>query len=273
MAWANLMLDEPGAEELWRKALRLYENAGDLVGQGYMNNNLGGLAYFEGRWDDALDYYERSREAAERLGNPVDVAWYEANIGEVLVNQHRFEEAESKLRHAIRVAQSSNEPLTAILGSLQLGRILIARREYSEAENLLARSREQAKSLDLKGHAYEAAIHLADLMASNGDPTSALELLDKAADEAQEEASIFAPAADRVRALALNLLGRTLDAVDIADSALEVARGRNLDYEVAMLLLCKASLIGEAHPETAASLREEGRQIIERLEIRPLEAV
>ncbi len=273
MAWANLMLDEPDAGKLWGEALRLYERAGDLVGQGYMNANLGGLAYFEGRWDDALKYYERSRDAAERLGNPVDVAGAHANMGEVLVNQHRFDEAEPKLRSAIRVAQASREPLGVIFASLHLGRLLIAQREFPEAEDLLIRSREQARSLNMKGPAYEAAVYLADLRVHNGDPDGALKLLDQAAAEAQEEASIFAPTAQRVRALALDLLGQTSSAVDIADEALDIARGRGLDYEVAMLLLCKASLIEDHQPDTAVSLRDEHRQIVDRLGVRPLEVV
>jgi class 3 adenylate cyclase/tetratricopeptide (TPR) repeat protein len=72
MAWAHLMLDDPGALELSQQALALYKELADLVGQTHMNNNLGFLAYFAGRWGEALEYYEESRSGSERLGNVVD---------------------------------------------------------------------------------------------------------------------------------------------------------------------------------------------------------
>lgn len=271
MAWAHLMMDQPGAEALWLDALALYEKEDDLVGQGYMNNNLGGLAYFEGRWDEALEYYRRSRDLADRLGNAVDVGVAEGNIGEVLVKQHKFDEAEPQLRRSVRVARASGDVFTVVFANLQLARILIERHEYPDAEELLESSRQEALSLDMKGPAYEAAVYLADVKVRNGEPASALQLLDAAEHEAGEEASIFAPTADRVRALALASTGRNSEAVDVAGAALDTARSRSLDYEVAMLLMCKADLLEDEDPEESARLRSEGGAIIDRLEIRPLE--
>lgn len=270
MAWAHLMMDQPGAEGLWQDALALYEREGDLVGQSYMNNNLGGLAYFEGRWDQALEYYERSRDLAERVGNAVDVGVAEGNIGEVLVKQHKFDEAEPQLRRAVRVARASGDAFTVVFANLQLARILIERDQFEEAEDLLNRSYQEAKSLDMKGPAYEASIYLADVKARSGDPNGALALLEEAEAEAGEEASIFAATADRVRALALASAGRKSEAVGVADAALDAARARSLDYEVAMLLMCQADLLEAEDEEAAARLRSEGNALIERLDIRPL---
>ena len=271
MGWAHLMLDEPGAGELWRDALTLYESMGDLGGQSYMNTNLGGLAYFEGRWEEALEYYERSRDAAERLGDVADVGVAEGNIGEVLVKQNKFDEAEPRLMRAVRVARASGDSVSAIFANLQLARIFMERGHHSEAEGLLSNSLDEAKSLDIKQSAYEAAILLADLKSRTGEPEVAVELLDRAARESDTEASIFAPTADRVRALALAMIGRWSDAVRTAEGALEAARARNLDYEVAMLLMCKADLVEDEDPTTSARLREQADEIIRRLEIRPLE--
>jgi len=75
MAWAHLRLGEGGALELSGQALDLYEELGDLVGQTHINNNLGMLAYFDGRWGDALAFYEKSSSGSELLGNVVDVAF------------------------------------------------------------------------------------------------------------------------------------------------------------------------------------------------------
>jgi hypothetical protein len=58
----------------------------------------------------------------------------------------------------------------------------------------------------------------------------------------------------------------------VADAALDTARARHLNYEVAMLLLCKADLVESKDPDTAFNLRSESSGIIERLDIRPLGA-
>jgi len=271
MAWAHLMLDEPGAQKLWLDALALYERVGDLSGQGYMNINLGGLAYVEGRWDEALEYYGRSRDAAERLGNSVDVGVAEGNIGEVLVKQNKFDEAEPQLNRAVRVAKASGDAFTVVFANLQIARIFIERDDHAQAADLLREIREQATSLHMKEPAYEAAILLADLKARSGEAHAALELLDNAELEGKEEASIFAPTANRVRALALAKMGQLPEAIRTANAGLETARARHLDYEVAMLLLCKAELLDKEDPDEAARLRGAGNGIIERLDIRPLE--
>lgn len=271
MAWAHLMLDEPGAQQLWLDALALYERAGDLSGQGYMNSNLGGLAYVEGRWDEALEYYERSRDAAERLGNAVDVGVAEGNIGEVLVKQNKFDEAEPQLKRAVRVAMASGDEFTVVFANLQIARILIERGNHAEADDLIREIHQQAMSLHMKEPAYEAAILLADLKARSGEAESALELLENAELEGKEQASIFAPTADRVRALALARIGRLPEAIRTVDAGLEIARARHLDYEVAMLLLCKADLLDNEDPDEAMRLRAAGNDTIEQLDIRPLD--
>jgi hypothetical protein len=61
--------------------------------------------------------------------------------------------------------------------------------------------------------------------------------------------------------------------VNVAGAALDTARARRLDYEVAMLLLCQADLIEQEDAESAAMLRAEGNAIVNRLDIRPLEPV
>ena len=59
-------------------ALPIYEELGDLVGQGNVLNNLGIEAYFEGRWDDALELYARSKDSQgargprRQRGDPVE---------------------------------------------------------------------------------------------------------------------------------------------------------------------------------------------------------
>ncbi|MBT8217825.1 MAG: AAA family ATPase, partial [Acidimicrobiia bacterium] len=72
------------------KALAIYEELGNLDGQGIVHGNMGIEAYFDGRWDDAIDHYRKSRDAFRKTGNEIHAANAEANMGEVLVNQGRI---------------------------------------------------------------------------------------------------------------------------------------------------------------------------------------
>jgi tetratricopeptide (TPR) repeat protein len=68
-------------------ALPIYEELGDLLGQANVLNNLGIDAYYEGRWEDALDHYEQSRRLRERIGDVVGAATIVGNIAEILSDQ------------------------------------------------------------------------------------------------------------------------------------------------------------------------------------------
>ena len=80
------------------RALEIYTRAGDLERQAAVLNNLGIYAYWEGRWQEAIDLYERAAEASERAGDVWAAAYGDCNIGEVLADQGRLEEAEERLR-------------------------------------------------------------------------------------------------------------------------------------------------------------------------------
>ena len=47
------------------RALEIYTRLGDLSGQATAANNLGVGAYFEGRWNEAIDFYAQARRREE----------------------------------------------------------------------------------------------------------------------------------------------------------------------------------------------------------------
>ncbi len=111
ISWAATMLGRSDAREWAERSLALYEEVGDLEGQARLANNLGIQAFFEGRWSETLELYERSRDAHARIGNVIDAAATDANIGEVLVSQGRLDEAEPVFREASRVLRRVRPPL------------------------------------------------------------------------------------------------------------------------------------------------------------------
>ena len=83
LSWANRMLGRPVVESYVQRALALYEELGDLVGQGLSHGDLGGEKFFSGEWDAALDHYHRAEEALQKVGDTVRAALIAAEIGEI----------------------------------------------------------------------------------------------------------------------------------------------------------------------------------------------
>src|SRR4029450_8966436 len=65
-------------------ALAIYEEVGDVDPRGETQNARGAFAYWQGRWDDALRFYEVARVQWTRAGNPPYVATTSANVAEIL---------------------------------------------------------------------------------------------------------------------------------------------------------------------------------------------
>ena len=75
MGWAYGELGKEGAVPLMQRSLEAYQRAGNLVGQAAALTNLGVVCQWEGRWDEALSYYEQAREADAKIGNTVGAPW------------------------------------------------------------------------------------------------------------------------------------------------------------------------------------------------------
>lgn len=241
--WAHLMTGRPDLAVHGSEALRIYEELGDLSGQAVVTGNLGAQAYFDGRWTDAVDLYERSRRAFLQTGNAVQAAITGANVGEVLVSQHRLTEAEPVLRDAARVLRASNFADGATFAEIQLARLLCERGDLDDAVRLLVAVHDELAALRMFGSALEAAVHLADCRRLLGDPGSALDLLAEAEARAGDEAELLAAQVARVRTLALLDQGDPAEALATVTVGIDTVRAQGLDYEMVLLLNAKLQVL------------------------------
>ena len=134
------MAGRPVDESHLRQADQLLGEA-DLRGTLRIANALGVWAYFAGRWDDALAYYERAGQASVRIGRDYDTAGVAANRAEVLIQQGRIEEADKVLGPGIRALLAATAknllPFTVTLW----GRIALARGQFAEAMDKFGEAR------------------------------------------------------------------------------------------------------------------------------------
>src|SRR6185312_2730069 len=103
-------------------ALPIYEEIGDLLGQANVLNNLGIDAYYEGRWQESLDLYERSKNARGRSGDVVRASQITNNSGEVKLDQGYLTPASELFEEARSVFEASGHRMLAALASSNLGR-------------------------------------------------------------------------------------------------------------------------------------------------------
>ena len=143
-------------------ALPIYEELGDLLGQANVLNNIGVDAYYEGRWQEALDLYERSKALRERIGDVVGAATITNNIGEVKSDQ-------GYLTTAVEIAEearsSSRTPATGTCSThalSNLGRIAAREGRLDDSRKLLHQAREVAEEIRAAGLLVEIEARLAE---------------------------------------------------------------------------------------------------------------
>jgi tetratricopeptide (TPR) repeat protein len=262
-AESNMDLDSSAMRA--REAFDLYGTIRDFAGQAAMAGNLGVIAYYDNRWDETIEWYQRSGAEYRRIGLMNNAACVEMNIGEVLLNQGRLDEAESLLRDALRVLRSSNSSETPFV-EMQLGRLLTARGELSEAERLLRAGVDLWKASGDAWWAYEMSLHLADCLVRSGRSLEALDVLDDLGRVDPSEVAVYQAAKEAVLASAFVELGRDQEAVEAICRGVEVARRRSLTFDLSRLLLLADRIGPPFDPRLGTDQPvEEANELLDRL--------
>ena len=137
--YADVLLGTSGVGERTREAMEISIAQGDAVTEQKARANLGGYAFYAGRWEEAVDWYRSSREVALKLGKVFKAAEIDLALGEILVHQGRADEAEGVLRDAIRVLRASNDVHSAAYGEMLLARVHLVQGDFRAGDELAAR--------------------------------------------------------------------------------------------------------------------------------------
>src|SRR3954452_24019893 len=242
---AYTSLGSPKRHEVRELALPIYEELGDLLGQANALNNLGIDAYYEGRWEESLGYYGRSREARERIGDVVGAATIANNIAEILSDQGRVDEAEAELREVRAICEAAGSRLMTAVADANLGRAAARAGRTDQARELLTAAASALREIDAGSFVVEVHARLAEAALFGGDPELALATV--AETEAITGTSAL-PAVQallhRVRGEALRLGGQVEAAGRELEESLRIAREGRMLYEEALTLEARARLTG-----------------------------
>lgn len=215
-------------------ALPIYEEVDDLLGQANVLNNLGIDAYYEGRWSDSLDLYERSRALRERIGDVVGAATITNNIGEILSDQGRLDDASRLFEEVQSVCDAAGNRLMSLVARANLGRAAARSGRLDEADRLLHEALAGFVEIQASGFVLETEARLAELLVQQGRFEEAY----AEADGALRSGAVGALAAllHRVRADALAGAGDAAAARPEYERSLEVAETAGVQYEAALTL-------------------------------------
>ncbi|HEX5901846.1 MAG TPA: adenylate/guanylate cyclase domain-containing protein [Actinomycetota bacterium] len=269
IGWTRVNQGELGQAEHFERALEIFEETGDVLRQSDVLNYHGAMAYWEGRWGDAVDLYERGRQRAERAGDAIGAAIASVNIAEVLSDQGRLDEAEGPARDALRVFRAAQYSEQVSAGSRILGRNQSRNRLHEEAETLLTEAIRVAEESGLQLLALAATAMLAEDLVGRGEPKAALERLAPLEEQASSigGAGVYEPLLRRIEGLALLALGDFETAEASLEKSLASSREAGSEFEVLLALEARRLLAVARDDEAPASEDAEASSIRDRLGI------
>lgn len=236
--WANMDLGHLEKPVNWERALRLFEEIGNLPGQAGVLNMLGGFAYFKGNWDEAEALYRRAQATVRRTGNAVMDAFYVFNIGEIALDQGRLDEAEQAFTTVQRTWRAAGYRAGAADAKGKLARVRASQGRYDEAHDLFESVIEEMVAIGSRGDELEATARMAECLLLSGNSAEALTVSDGCIDLARNLGGVPPQIAliHRVRGAALANSGDVEAAIEALSQSLNAAKSRGAEYESALTL-------------------------------------
>ena len=248
------------------RALRIFEQLGDLSGQAHALTNLAFKLTVEGRWPDALPMFARAAESFRRIGDATNAANADYNRADVLVRQGRSAEALLVLENPLRVARAVGDQELVALVLKEQGRARSRSDDVEAGLILLGDARAQLARLRERHEVIDADIASAEAHMLAGAPDRALTLIQKALrDAASIQAATLLPSAYRVQAAALLATGDIARARTALAEGLRQGSSPDVAHERGFLLAVAARLARHDQDPRAADLEQEARTALESL--------
>jgi tetratricopeptide (TPR) repeat protein len=247
-------------------ALPIYEEVGDLLGQANVLNNLGIDAYYDGRWEEALELYRRSQELRVRIGDVVGAATITNNIGEVKSDQGHLDAAEELFHESLEVFERSGYRYMISLATSNLGRAAARAGRCEEGRSLLLEALAGFHEIKAGSFVLETNARLAECAVLAGDWASALAEADDTLRSARETGAGPGLRAllHRARGYAAGQSGDLDTAEEAIDESVRIARDADALYELAQSLDGRARLRARRGTDGGSDERE-ASELFERL--------
>jgi tetratricopeptide (TPR) repeat protein len=266
--WALVESGRPSEAVHSARALEIYQRLGWLDREAAVLNNLGGFAYREGRWDDAVALYGRGADASVRAGDLANAAYGDCNVGEVLSDQGRLADARKLLQRARRVWRGTDYEWGVAYATAQLGRIAVREGHHDEGRGELQDALATLRRLRVRGDVAWVEALLTEAAAFSRRSAEALEEADRLLREqgASGHGERTVALLLRVRGFALAQLGREEEADEALEASLAEGRIQQDLCDVAVAL----DAIDKLSERTRSALpvrRRERDELVRRLQV------
>lgn len=264
LAWA--LGNDPEAVAPRARALDLYAEIGDLIGQANVHLDAGVWLHYASRdWAGVVAHYTSARELKTAAGDEIGAAIASANLGEVLSDQGRFDAGREALQRGLVVFEASRFLVGVANTACYLGRLHARVGDFDDAHRHLAVAHDAAMEAKLVGVGLEIVTRSAELALFERQLDRAIELADEVLSDS--DGSPKTVGAARTRGTALGLLGDRSAADEQLRGARDLAAGAGVGYEVALIDAVRAWLVASDDPEAAAALRTEVEEVRDRLDL------
>jgi tetratricopeptide (TPR) repeat protein len=227
------------------RAAEIYERLGHLDRLAWVLNNQGGHAYLDGRWDEALDLFERARQAFAMIGDETNATVAEQNIADVSSDQGRLNDAEPLFRKVLEVRRAAGNPFEIAEAASFLGRQKARMGSFAEARALLEEARSLYSAGDDEFEVLTTDTRLAECLVLAGGADAALPLVDAVIRRTQgmQGLPLLEARLHRLRAWGCMQTNRLEEAREALDESLRLAQVESenfgfwsADYELALTL-------------------------------------
>jgi predicted ATPase/class 3 adenylate cyclase len=237
------------------RVLELYEQLGDLMYVAITLGNLGGVSFFESKWDEADDYYRRAAAAAVKAGDLATAAIADTNLGELRVNQGRLAEAEALLVPAVRTLESFEYLSAAAAAMLQLGRVLAFTERTEQGMTTLRTAATIFDDAHSLFGSLEARARLAEIATHAGDLDTAANALAEARDlERTLGETPLSALLDRIEITREFAAGATARAIELLAPAIARAERLGAAYDLFVMLGLSETLGLDPYADLRAEL-------------------
>jgi tetratricopeptide (TPR) repeat protein len=265
--WALVELGRGNEAVHSERALELYQELGKLGPQATIYNNLGLFAWWEGRWDEAVELYDKGRQLRVRIGDEVDAATGTHNIAEVMSDQGRLAEAQPLFAEALRVWRSSEYGTGVAYATRSLGQVASRQGDFERAAELYDAAREQFQALVAESELIDTDARIAEALAFQGRSEDAIELTTACLKRTTAGGGATQdPLLHRVRGYAYAQRAEWEPAERDFNRSLEIAKARNARHEVAHALDAMAR-VAEARGGSDPAARAQADELYEALGI------
>jgi tetratricopeptide (TPR) repeat protein len=268
-------LGKEGAVEYMQRALEASERSGNLILQAKFLSDLGVVCQFVGRWDEALSYYERGRDAAAKIGSTVTVALARVNMAEVHIDRGEWKDAEVLLMETMPFWRSSEFHFFLAACLSLLGRVSLRLGRYDEALTRLEEAKANFARVGANDEIPLIDARIAECRLEMGDPDSASQLVTGLLGRVSESNGVgrVLPLLERIQGHILLKQGDLWAARDSLDASLAAAKERKNNFEAALTMLSLIELDPLEGVEPPLEMVNESRTLLSSLKVRAVPPV